>query len=94
MISLSGRVSRRASGPSQTRVDDGGGLQYFSWIYVRALRVFLMKWIYRRKGDVRGRLGPTPGPGAARGGAAPPYGVAASWLVFVSPLDSVFVSDK
>jgi hypothetical protein len=31
--------ARRASGPSQTRIDDGGGLQYFSWIDVWALRV-------------------------------------------------------
>jgi hypothetical protein len=29
--------------PSRIRVDDGGGLQYFSWIDVRALRVFPMK---------------------------------------------------
>jgi hypothetical protein len=57
MIPLSGRVLGRASGPSWTRVDDGSGLQYFLWIDVRALRVFLMKWIYRRKGDVRGRPG-------------------------------------
>jgi hypothetical protein len=41
-----------------------------------------------------GPEGPTPGPGAARGGAALPYGVAASWLGSVSPLDSVFMSDK
>jgi hypothetical protein len=54
MIPLSGRVLGRASGPSRTQVDDGGGLQYFSWIDVWALRVFPMKWIYRRKGDVRG----------------------------------------
>jgi hypothetical protein len=30
VISLSGRVSGRASGPSRSRVDDGGGLQYVS----------------------------------------------------------------
>jgi hypothetical protein len=56
MIPLSRRVPGRASGPSQTRVDDSGGLQYFSWIDVRALRVFPMKWIYRQRGDVSGRL--------------------------------------
>jgi hypothetical protein len=41
-----------------------------------------------------GTWGPTLGHGATRGGAAPPYGVAASWPCSVSPLDSVFVSDK
>jgi hypothetical protein len=43
MIPLSDRVPRRASGPSQTRVDDGGGLQFVSWKSVWALRVFPMK---------------------------------------------------
>jgi hypothetical protein len=43
MIPLSGKVPGRAFGPSQTRVDNGGGLQYFSWIDVWALRVFAMK---------------------------------------------------
>jgi hypothetical protein len=57
MIPLSGRVPGRASGPSRSLVDDCGGLQYFSWIDVWALRVFTMEGIYRWKGDVRGRLG-------------------------------------
>jgi hypothetical protein len=56
MIPFSGRVPGRASGPSQTRVDDSGGLQYFSWMEARVFRVFPMKWIYRRKGEVGGRL--------------------------------------
>jgi hypothetical protein len=43
MIPLSGRVPGRASGLSQTRVNDGDGLKYFSWIDVQALRVFSMK---------------------------------------------------
>jgi hypothetical protein len=43
MIPLSDRVPGRASDPSQTRVDDGGGLQYFSWMDVRILRVFPKK---------------------------------------------------
>jgi hypothetical protein len=38
--------------------------------------------------------GPTPHGGMARGGATPPYGVAASWLGYVSPLESAFMSDK
>jgi hypothetical protein len=54
MISLSGRVPGRASGPSQSWIDDGGGLQYVSWKSVLPLRVFATKGIYRRKGDVRG----------------------------------------
>jgi hypothetical protein len=54
MIPLSDRVLGRAFGPSRTWVDDSGGLQYVSWKGVRALRVFSMKGIYRRKGDVRG----------------------------------------
>jgi hypothetical protein len=54
MIPLSGRVPGRASGPSRSRDDDGGGLQYVSWKSVCTLRVFPSKGIYRRKGDVRG----------------------------------------
>ena len=37
-------------------------------------------------------MGPTPLPGAARGGAAPPGGVDASWVPSFSPLDSVYVT--
>jgi hypothetical protein len=43
--------------PSQSRVDDGDGLQYVLWKSVLALRVFTTKGIYRRKGDVRGGRG-------------------------------------
>jgi hypothetical protein len=52
-IPLSGRVSGRASGPSQSRVDDGGGLQYVSWKIDWSLGVFLPRGLYRRKGGVR-----------------------------------------
>jgi hypothetical protein len=31
VIPLSSRVTERASGPSRSRVDDDGGLQYVSW---------------------------------------------------------------
>jgi hypothetical protein len=55
MIPLSNRVPGRASGPSRSRDDDGGGLQYVSWKSVLSLRVFSTKGIYRQKGDVRGR---------------------------------------
>jgi hypothetical protein len=43
MIHISGEGSRRASGPFRTRINDGGGLQYFSWMEALTLRVFLMK---------------------------------------------------
>jgi hypothetical protein len=54
MIPLSSRVPGRASGPSRSWDDGGGGLQYVSWKSVSLLRVFPSKGIYRRKGDVRG----------------------------------------
>jgi hypothetical protein len=37
VVLLFGRVPGRASGPSRSRVDDSGGLQYVFWIRVRAL---------------------------------------------------------
>jgi hypothetical protein len=53
VIPLSDRVPGRAYGPSQSRVNDGGGLQYVFWKIDRALRVFSSRRIYRRKGNVR-----------------------------------------
>jgi hypothetical protein len=53
VISLSGRVPRRASGPSRSCVDDDSGLQYVSWKIDLVLRVFLSRRIYRRKGNMR-----------------------------------------
>jgi hypothetical protein len=53
VIPLSGRVPRRASGPSRSRVDDTDGLQYVSWKIDRVLRVFSLRRIYRRKGGIR-----------------------------------------
>jgi hypothetical protein len=50
-----------------------------------------------REAEGRGRWTPeggTPPLGAARGWAAPRPGVAALWRLFVSPLDSVFVTVK
>jgi hypothetical protein len=95
MIPLSGRVTGRASGPSRSRVDDGGGLQYVLWKSVRLCRVFPSRGIYRRKGDVRRwtRWSPPPG-GVARGWPMPPNGADTPWSISVSPLDSVFVSVK
>jgi hypothetical protein len=54
MIPLNSRVPGRAFWPSQSRVDDGGGLQYVSWKTVLSFWVVAMKGIYRRKGNVRG----------------------------------------
>jgi hypothetical protein len=53
VISLSGRMPGRASGPSRSRIDDGGGLQYVSWKIDRVLRVFPSRGIYRWKGGGR-----------------------------------------
>jgi hypothetical protein len=53
MIPLSGMVPGRASGPSQSRVDDNGGLQYVSRKIDRAFRFFPSRGIYRWKGGVR-----------------------------------------
>jgi hypothetical protein len=86
MIPLSGRVIGRASGPSRSRDDDGDDLQYVSWINVRPLRVFLLKGIYRRKGDVRGwtrgqhHLVACPGGGLRHPMVRPPPGPAPSPL--------------
>jgi hypothetical protein len=51
--SLSGKVPGRASGPSRSQDDNGGGLQYIFWKSVHLFRVFPSKEIYRRKCDVR-----------------------------------------
>jgi hypothetical protein len=48
MIPLFGRVPGRASRPSRSRVNDGGGLQYISWKSVSSIKVF------STKGDVKG----------------------------------------
>jgi hypothetical protein len=48
-----GRVPGRAFGPSQSRVDDGGGLQYVSRKIDQGLYVFPSRGIYRRKVGVR-----------------------------------------
>jgi hypothetical protein len=86
MISLSCRVPGRASGPSRSWDNDGGGLQYVSWKSVPSFWVFLTKGIYRRKGDVRGwNRGPhhlvaRPGGGLRHPIVLPPPGPAPSLL--------------
>jgi hypothetical protein len=58
VIPLSGRVPGRASGPSRSRVDDGGGLQYVSWKLIRAFR-------FSHRGEyIGGRAASECGPGA------------------------------
>jgi hypothetical protein len=57
MISLSDRVPGRASGPSRSRVDDSGGLQYVSWKIDRIFR-------FSRRGEyIGGRTASGGGPG-------------------------------
>jgi hypothetical protein len=69
VIPLSGRVWGRASGPSRSRVDNGGGLRYIFWKIDRVLRVFSSRRIYRRKGNVRRwTRGPHHSPARPRGG--------------------------
>jgi hypothetical protein len=58
VIPLSGRVPGRASGPSRSRVDDGGGLQYVFWKRVRGLG-----FSYREE-YIGGRAMSGDGPGA------------------------------
>jgi hypothetical protein len=53
VIPLSGRVSGRASRPSRSRVDDGGGLQYVLWKIDQVFRFSLPRRIYRWKGSIR-----------------------------------------
>jgi hypothetical protein len=57
VIPLSGRVPGRASGPSRSCVDDGGGLQYVSWKLIGAFR-------FSRRGEyIDGRTASGGGPG-------------------------------
>jgi hypothetical protein len=58
VILLSGRVPGRASRPSRSRVDDGGGLHYVSWKLIGALG-------FPHRGEyVGGRAASEGGPGA------------------------------
>jgi hypothetical protein len=86
VIPLSGRVPGRASGPSRSRVDNSGGLQYVFWKIDRGLRVLSSRRIYRRKGNVkRWTRGPHHAPvrprgGPRHGGVWPPSGPPPSLL--------------
>jgi hypothetical protein len=58
VIPRSGRVPRRASGPSRSRVHDGGGLQYVSWKLIGVFR-------FSRRGEyIGGRAALECGPWA------------------------------
>jgi hypothetical protein len=70
VIPLSGRVPGRASGPSQSRINDGGGLQYVSWKLIGVFRFSSPRRINRRKGGVR-RWTREPQHLVARPGAGP-----------------------
>jgi hypothetical protein len=74
VIPLFGRVPGRASGPSRSHVDDGGGLQYVLWKIDRVLRVFPSRGIYRQKGDIR-RWTRGPHHALARPGGGPHHEV-------------------
>jgi hypothetical protein len=68
VIPLSGKVPRRAFGPSRSRVGDGDGLQYVSWKIDRALG-------FSRRGEyIGGRAASGGGPGGP-----PPGGTARGW---------------
>jgi hypothetical protein len=66
----SGRVPGRAPGSSQSRVDDGGGLQYVLRKIDRAFTFFPSRGIFRRKGGVR-RWARRPHPLVVRARARP-----------------------
>jgi hypothetical protein len=91
VIPLSGRVPGRASGPSRSRVDDGGGLQYVSWKIDRVLRVFPSREIYRRKGGVR-RWARWPHHLVARPGAGPRHPMV--WPAPGSPLSQLWTPSR
>jgi hypothetical protein len=60
VIPLSGRVPGRASGPSQSRINDGGGLQNVSWKIDRVLGFsYRGEYIGRRAALGGGPGGPT-----------------------------------
>jgi hypothetical protein len=93
MIPLSGRVPRRASEPSQTRVDNDGGCRTFRGWRLGPLGVsWGCEFIGERARSVDARGAHTMGRHGQ--GVAPPPGVAASRLISVFPLDSVFVLAK
>jgi hypothetical protein len=88
VISLSGRVPGRASGPSRSRVDDGGGSRCVSGKVIGYLS-FSRRGVFIGEGAASevDQDGLTHR-GAGQGLAAPPYGETSLWLGSVS--SSVF----
>jgi hypothetical protein len=94
VIPLSGRVPERASGPSRSHVDDGGGLQYVSGKLIGSLG-------FSRRGEyIGGRAMSGSGPGAhtrprrGQGVARAMGGVAALCPPSVSALESVLYQEN
>jgi hypothetical protein len=87
-IPLSGRVPGRASGPSQSWVNDGGGSQCVSGKLIGSLG-FSRRGVFIGEGAASGvDQGGLTTRGRGPGLAAPPYGVAGPWPPSVS--SSVF----
>jgi hypothetical protein len=94
MIPLSGRMSARASEPSWTRVDDGGGYKTFRGWRLGCLEFsWGCEYISRRARLVGARGAHTMGR-RGQGGPSPPPRVATLLPYFVSPSDSVNLSEK
>jgi hypothetical protein len=86
VIPLSGRVLGRASGPSRSRVDDGGGLQYVSrkidWVFRFSRRG---EYIGGRAASGGGPVGLSPwwrGPGLGRAALGCGQALASLRLIF------------
>jgi len=93
-ISLSGRVPGRASEPSRDGFGDGGRDGTFRGFWLGCLGFSRdEEYIGGRATSVEPRGAHTM-PRRGQGGPAPRGGVAASRLCFVSPSDSVFVTQK
>jgi hypothetical protein len=72
VIPLSGRVPGRASGPSRSHIDDGGGCSMFRGKLIGPLGFSHRgEYIGGREASEGGPIGLTPG-GAGQGQAAPP----------------------
>jgi hypothetical protein len=77
---LSGRVPGRVSGPSRSRVDDGGGSRCVSGKLIGYLG-FSHQGVFISEGAASEvDQGVSPIAGAGQGQAAPPYGEASPWL--------------
>jgi hypothetical protein len=88
VIPLSGRVPRRASGPSRSRVDDGGGSRCVSGKLIGFFG-FSHRMVFIGEGAASEvDQGGSPQGGVARDWATPPGGEAGPWPLSVS--SSVF----